>query len=78
MALASITLWLTSKERPLQLTSNQNTILFIRAEVATSSEDLAINFEFANTTESESELVELCYNLHPYTHQNRSENLERK
>ena len=43
VALVSITLWVTSKERPLYFTSN--TILFNRAEVATSSEDFAINFE---------------------------------
>ena len=43
MALTSIALWFTSKERHLKFTSN--TILFNRAEVATSVDNLAINFE---------------------------------
>ena len=43
VALTSITLWFTSKESPLQFTTN--TILFNRAEVAALSKDLAINFE---------------------------------
>ena len=45
MALASITLLFTS-----------NTILLNRAEVATLSTDLAINFELAISAESKSEL----------------------
>ena len=43
MSLTSIALWFTSKERPLQFTSN--TILFNRAEVATSVDNLPIKFE---------------------------------
>ena len=43
MALTSIALWFTLKERPLQFTSN--TILSNRAEVATSVDNLAIKFE---------------------------------
>ena len=54
VALASIALWFTSKEQPLHFTSQ--TILFKRAEVATSKEDLAMNFEFAISAESKSEL----------------------
>ena len=41
--LRSIALWFTSKERPLKFTSN--TILSNRAEVATSVDNLAINFD---------------------------------
>ena len=41
--LTSIALWFTLKERPLQFTFN--TILFNRAEVATSVDNLAIKFE---------------------------------
>ena len=43
----------TSKERPLHFTSQ--TILFNRVEVAISSKDLAINFEFTISAESKSE-----------------------
>ena len=53
IALTSIALWFTSKERPLQFTSN--TILFNRAEVATSVDNLAIKFELYKSAESESE-----------------------
>ena len=50
MALTSIALCFTSKERPLHFTSK--TILLNRAEVETSSEDMAINFEFSISAES--------------------------
>ena len=53
MALTSIALWFTSKERPLQFTPN--TILFNRAEVVTSVDNLAINFEVYKSAESKSE-----------------------
>ena len=42
MALAAISFWFTLKERPQLLT---NTILFDRAEVATSVKGFAINCE---------------------------------
>ena len=42
VALASITFWFASKERPLHFTSK--TILFNRVKVATSSKELAMNF----------------------------------
>ena len=51
VALASITLWFTSKERPIHF--NSKTILFNRSEASTSSEDLAIDFEFALSAELE-------------------------
>ena len=50
MALTSIALWFTSKECPLQLTSN--TILINRAEVATSVYNLAIKFELKKSAKS--------------------------
>ena len=54
MALASIMLLFTSKERPLQSTSNA--ILFNGAEVVTSLEDLAVDFELYKSAESKSEI----------------------
>ena len=44
MVLTSIALWFTSKERLMQFTFN--TTLFDSAEVATSVDNLAINFDF--------------------------------
>ena len=55
MALTSIAHWFTSKERPLQFTSN--TILLNRAEVATSVDNLAINFELLKSAESKSDII---------------------
>ena len=55
MALWLVSFWFASKSGPLKLISN--TILFNRAKVATSSEELAKKIELTISAEWKSELV---------------------